>query len=259
MKTFYITFVAGVLLIFFSQSTFGATPGEVYAKHSKKIIQGDINVFAGNVFFTVHSKVKKRLSDNLIFRKLKTKALNEIRSGYQHYKFPDENKLWFELYYSLPFISKFSIKNSFVVDRQIKESQAYLVLAVPEHQLSSTKINLKKIKDTVNIAFDNGSLISLIKYSRVVSGERLKKVKKEIAHRAEIRLSQERNIDKQIDQAGDVLSYTGDKFIEEDEIRKSIDCVLPLCKEINKKSKQKNKKSLNEITIMNTNELDDLL
>jgi hypothetical protein len=309
MKTFYITFVAGVLLIFFTQSTFGATPGEVYAKHSKKIIQGDINVFAGNVFFTVHSEVKKRLSDNLIFRKLKTKALNEIRSGYQHYKFPGENKLWFELYYSLPSISKFSIKNSFVVDKQIKENQAYLVLTAPEHQLSSTKINLKKIKDTVNIAFDNGSLISLIKYSRLVSGDRLKEVKKEIALRANIKLSQktnvdiestkenngnskpdnlnkkpklltnkiqnediyeDSNIDTQIGQTDDASNNSKEKLIDEDKIRKPIDCALPLCDEINSKrlkrnsseetkSKNQIKKPSNDTTITIDNELDDLL
>jgi hypothetical protein len=299
MKIFNITLVVGVFLALSFQSTFAATPGEVYLKHSKEIIQGDISVFEGNVFFTAHSEVNKRLSDNLIFRKLKTKALKEIRSGYQHYKYPDANKLWFELYYSLPSISKFSIIKSFVVDKKIKGGQAYLVLTVPEHQLSSTKINLKKIKDTVNLAFDNRSLTSLIKYSRVVRGERLKEVKKEITHRAEIRLSQkknviskpdnsnkkpklltnkiqnddnfeERNIDNHVNQKGNAFNNSEDEFIAEDEIRKPIDCVLPLCKEINKtninrnshketKAKNQIKKSLKDTTIMKNNELDDLL
>ena len=211
MKLFNITLAAGIFLIFISQSTFGATPGEIYLKHSKTIIQGGINVFEGNVYFTVQSNIKKQISKSLLFRKMKLKALKELRSKYLHYKFPDENILWFELYYELPITHKYSIKKSFVVNKNIKEGQAYLVLALPENQLSSTKINLKEIKDTVNLAFDNGSLISLFKYIRVVSGDRLKEVKKEIAHRAEIRLSQEKNIDIESTKEKNVISKPSPK------------------------------------------------
>jgi hypothetical protein len=303
MKSLHVFLYIAVFLLINSLSVYGATPGEVYEKYRQEIRQEKFNIFEGNIFIFIHSETGERLNSKSIFRKMKVKALKNLRSKYLIHKFPDINKLWFELYYELPSIPKYSIKKSFVVDKNIKAGQAYLVLTVPENQVSSIKLDIKKIKETVNREFDNGGLISLVKYSRVVSGKRLKKVKKEIARRAEITLNQEkninikltkevnkksnsdtsnekpdllvnefqndniieeRNIDKQVDQVDDVLSHNEEKFIDEDEIRNPIACVLPLCKKINKKninkeSKKLNKKSLNKTTIMNNNELDDLL
>jgi hypothetical protein len=309
MKSLHIFLYTAVFLLINSISVYGATPGEVYKKHRQEIRQEKFNVFGGNIFIFIHSETGGRLNSKSIFRKMKVKALKNLKSKYLIYKFPHVNKLWFELYYSLPSTPKYSIKNSFVVDKYIKAGQAYLVLTVPEDQISSAKINIKKIKGAVDHAFDNGDLISLIKYSRVASGERLKKVKKEIARRAKIRLNQEKNIDvesikekngnskpvnlnknpklltnriqnddtfeesnidTQVEQTGDVSKNSEEKFIEEDAIRKPIDCSLPLCDELNRKklkrdSSEKNKSNIqikkpsNETKITIDNDLDDLL
>jgi hypothetical protein len=309
MKKFNIFIVAGFFLIIISQSSFGATPGEIYEKYHREIVQQEINIFEGNIFFIVHSKVKKNIPSNLLFRKMKIMALKKIRPRFLSYKYPNVNKLWFELYYSLPTNSKVSIKKSFVVDRNVTADQAYLVLTVPLDQVSSSDIDIQNIKDTVNRAFDNKNLINLVKYSRVVKGRRLKEVQKEIALRSKVRFQKEKNtdvhmteeideirkpehstqkldllvnknesdnileknnIDTQFNKDDEVLNNLKEKVVIEDEIRKPIECSLPLCKKmktkgLNKDSAEKsiNRKQLDKpfegTKIQQSNELDDLL
>jgi hypothetical protein len=269
MKNQYIFFSISLFLLIISQSAFGATPGEVYEKHRREILQGEINVFEGNVFFAIHSKPKKKHDSKLVFRKMKIRALKNLRPRFSQYRHSGISKEWFELYYSLPSISKISIKKSFVVDKNIKADQAYLVLTVPEEEIESTLINPKLVKSAVDRAFDNGTLISLVKYSRVVSGERLKKVKKKIALRASLKSRQEKNADelsKEIDEP----SKSDEETTTEDELKKPIDCDLPLCEKINKTKQNKDsskgtttKDETKEIfkgtTIRQSNDLDDLL
>ena len=80
----------------------------------------------------------------------------------------------------------------------------------------------------------------------------------------------EKNIDMQVNQTGDASSNSKEKLIDEDEIRKPIDCALPLCDEINRKklktdsseknkSKNQIKKPSNNTAITIDNDLDDLL
>jgi hypothetical protein len=307
MKKKNILFSISFFLLIISQSAFGATPGEVYEKYRKEIMKGEIHVFKGNIFFVTHSKLKKKHDIKSVFRKLKIRALKNLRLKYTRYRHPDINKEWFELYYSLPSISKISIKKSFVVEKNIIADQAYLVLTVPEKEVEPTLINPKLAKGAVNRAFDNGTLIRLVKYSRVVSGERLKKVEKKIALRASLKsrqekkaiessleiddpsksddqtqkpdltsnevitvdILQEKNIDGELTQDVDEPRKPDEKTTIEDELKKTIDCDLPLCKKINKKnnkdsSKKNNtkgetKEPLKGTIIRENSELDDML
>jgi hypothetical protein len=270
MKKQYIFFSVGLFLLIISQSAFGVTPGEVYEKHRREIIQGKINVFEGNVFFVIHSKPTKSLDSKFVFRKMKVKALKNLFPRFLRYRYPDVSKEWFELYYSLPSISKISIKKSFVVDKNIATDQAYLVLTVPEKEIESVAIHPRIAKDAVNRAFDDGTLISLIKYSRVVSGERLKEVKKKIALRASLKSHQENNIDGELTHKVEQPSKSEKETTADDELKKPIDCALPLCEKINKKKQNKDsskgtttkdqtKEIFNGTTIRQSNDLDDLL
>lgn len=307
MKKKYVLFSISFFLLIISQSAFGATPGEVYEKYRREIMKGEIHVFKKNVFFVTHSKLKKKHNTKSVFRKLKIRALKNLRLKFSQYRHPDINKEWFELYYSLSSNSNTSIKKSFVVDKNIIADQAYLVLTVPEEEIQSTTINPKLAKAVVNRAFDNGTLIRLVKYSRVVSGERLKKVKKKIALRNSLKsrqeknvielsieidetkkfddqtqkpgltankditddILQEKNIDDELTQKVDDTRKSDEKTTIVDELKKPIDCDLPLCGKINKKNnidspketinKDQTKEPFEGTTIRTNSDLDDML
>ena len=303
MKKLYILFLIGLFFLISPNLSFAATPGEVYEKHRKEILKGGVSLIKGNVFLVVFSEKEKTKKNNLLFRKMKLRALKELGPRFLLYKYPSTNKDWFELYYNLPSNSKKIFKKSFVVDKNKASDPAYLVLTIPEKEIASSSISPNKIKDTVNRAFDNGTLANLSKYSRVVSGERLKEVKKKIAQRAAVRVSKKKNKDifdqenkkgKLGDQSQNPVSLaeedkTNDiqatqlneelveeqnqqkiaeeKPISEDQINIPIDCELPLCEEINKRSNKRNslqektnkanpnKNSLGETTINKKDEL----
>lgn len=272
MKKIYIFFLIGLFLLIASKLSFGATPGEVYKDHHKEILKEGISLIEGNVFLVVFSDKEKTQKSNLMFRKMKIRALKELGPRFLLYKYPSTNKDWFELYYNLPSNSKIIFKKSFVVDKNKASDPAYLVLTIPEKEMASSSINPNKIKDTVNRAFDNGTLANLSKYSRVVSGERLKEVKKKIAQRATVRVSKKKNKDifdqenkkgklgdqsqnpgslAEEDKSNDIQAtqlneelveeqnqqkIAEEKPISEDQIKTPIDCDLPLCEEINKRN-----------------------
>jgi hypothetical protein len=280
IKNIFILFGIILFLIINSQKTYAKTPGEIYNKNRKEILQEEINIFEGNVFIVINSKTKKKIPDDFLYRKMKIKALENLPLRFSQYRYPAVRKEWFELYYSLSSTTKFSIKNSFVIDQNIAAEQAYLVLTVPEEEIKSTLINPKLARDAVNRAFDDGTLIRLVKYSRVVSGERLKKVNKKIALRASLKLRQEKNtnelskeideprklddqtqkpgltanedktndilqektIDNELTQEVDESSKSDEKTTTEDELKNPIDCDLPLCEKINKKNNKDSSK-----------------
>ena len=77
----------------------------------------------------------------------------------------------------------FNLRKSFVVDRG-RNNNAYLVLTIPVNQVKFHMPNLRKIKESVNNAFDAGISIDLNKFSRIASGDRLRRVKERISGRA---------------------------------------------------------------------------
>ena len=195
MKKLYIFFLIGLFYLITSKLSFGATPGEVYEKHRREILKGGISVIEENVFLVVFSEKKKTNKSNLMFRKMKIRALKELGSRFLQYKYPSISKDWFELYYGLPSNSKILFKKSFVVDKNNASDPAHLVLTIPEKEIGSSSIKPNKIKDVVNRAFDNGTLVNLVKYSRVVSGDRLKEVKKRITQLTARKLSKKKSKD----------------------------------------------------------------
>ena len=195
MQKLYILFFIGLFFIISPNLSFGATPGEVYKKHRREILKEGISLIEGNVFIVIFSDKEKNQKSNLNFRKMKIRAMKELGPRFLLYKYPSISKAWFDLYCSLPSNSKNFFKKSFVVDKNNASDPAYLVLTIPEKEIASFSINPNKIIDTVNRAFDNGNLANLSKYSRVVSGDRLKEVKKKIAHRAAVRASKKKNKD----------------------------------------------------------------
>ena len=181
MPTRQLANYIGLLLLLHSYPATGATPGEIYQKHRSKIVQEKISVFDGNLFITIHSKGNKKLDSPLLYRKMKVKALKQLLPRFSQYRHSGVNKEWFELYFSLPSFAKFSIKNSFVVDKKITVDQAYLVLAVPEKEVTPVVPDPATTRDSINRAFDEGVPMNLLKYSHVAEGKRLRMVKERLA------------------------------------------------------------------------------
>ena len=181
MRTRKLAHYIGLLLLLHSYPATGATPGEVYQKHRSEIVQENFSVFDGNLFITIHSKDNKKLDSTFLYRKMKVKALKKLLPRFSQYKHSSVKKEWFELYFSLPSFPKFSIKNSFVVDKKITVNQAYLVLAVPEKEVTPAVPDPATTRESINHAFDEGVPMNLLKYSRVAEGERLRMVKVRLA------------------------------------------------------------------------------
>ena len=180
MRTRQLARYIGLLLLFYSYPAIGATPGEVYEKHRSEIVQGEISVFDGNLFVVIHAKYNKRFDSSALYRKMKVRALKRLLPRFSQYRHSGVNKEWFELYFSLPSFAKFSVKSSFVVDEKITGDQAYLVLTVPEKEVTPVIPDPKTTRDSVNRAFDEGVPMDLRKYSRVAEGERLRLVKERL-------------------------------------------------------------------------------
>ena len=170
----------GLLLLFHSYPAIGATPGEVYEKHHSEIVQGKISVFGGNLFVVIHSEDNKKSNSGARYRKMKVQALKHLLPRFSQHQHPGVNKEWFELYFGLPSFAKFPVKNSFVVDKKITGDQAYLVLTVPEKEVTLVIPDPKTTRDSVNRAFDKGVPMNLRKYSRVAEGERLRLAKERL-------------------------------------------------------------------------------
>lgn len=170
----------GLLLLFYPYPAIGATPGEVYEKHHSDIIQEKTSVFDENIFIVIHSKVNKRLDSRILYRKMKVMGLKLLRPRFSQHQHPGVKKEWFELYFGLPSFAKFSVKSSFVVDKKITGDHAYLVLVVPEKEVTPVIPDPKTTRDIVNRAFDEGVSMNLRKYSRIAAGERLRLVKERL-------------------------------------------------------------------------------
>ena len=177
MQTRQLARYMGLLLLFHSYPAIGATPGEVYEKHRSEIVQGKISVFDGNLFVVIHSEDNKKLDSRALYRKMKVRAVKQLLPRFSQHQHPGINKEWFELYFGLPSFAKFPVKNSFVVDKKITGDQAYLVLTVPEKEVTPVIPGPKTTRDSVNRAFDEGVPMNLRKYSRVAEGERLRLAK----------------------------------------------------------------------------------
>ncbi len=193
----------GLLLLFHSYPAIGATPGEVYKKHRSDIIQGEISVFDGNLFIVIHSEDNKKLDSRALYRKMKVRALKQLLPRFSQHQHPGVNKEWFELYFGLPPFAKFPVKNSFVVDKKITGDRAYLVLTVPEKEVTPVIPGPKTTRDSVNRAFDKGVPMNLRKYSRVAVGERLRLVKERLTTGISRSSPKEKSVDDELPDEGE--------------------------------------------------------
>ena len=118
------------------------------------------------VFHKVNEGVSEILLDMVQqnFIKMKVKALKSVLPRFAHFQFPDADTAWFEIYFSEPVNSRFTIRQAFVVDKRIADGEAYLVLTVPRGKVESYIPDITAIKNTVNRAFDEGKPINLKKY-----------------------------------------------------------------------------------------------
>jgi len=150
------------------------TPSEIYKEHKSDIRQGEFFIYDEHLFIVI--RVKTNTSDagkRALFIKMKVKALKSVLPRFAHFQFPDADTAWFEIYFSEPVNSRFTIRQAFVVDKRIADGEAYLVLTVPRGKVESYIPDITAIKNTVNRAFDEGKPINLKKYIDVVDGDRL--------------------------------------------------------------------------------------
>tara|TARA_Y100001960_G_C14552743_1_gene766601 strand:- start:154 stop:864 length:711 start_codon:yes stop_codon:yes gene_type:complete len=169
-----------VLLVGVADSATGATPGEVYEKHRNEIVQGNFFIFEGNLFVVIHVETNKGSNRENLFRKMELTAFNQILPRFAHNQYPDVDKNWFELYSLLPSFSSFTLKKSFVVDKNKTGRNAYLVLTAPVKEIKPYIPESKVVKDAVNRAFDNDVPINLQKFISVASGNRLRLAKNKL-------------------------------------------------------------------------------
>ena len=134
---------------------------------------------------------------------MKVRALKQLLPRFSQHQHPGVNKEWFELYFGLPSFAKFSVKNSFVVDKKITGDQAYLVLTVPEKEVTPNILDPKITRDSVNRAFDEGVPMNLRKYSRVAKGERLRLVKERLTAGISRSSPKEKSVDDELPDEGE--------------------------------------------------------
>ncbi len=177
----FFNFVCSVvLLVAFSGLATGATPGEVYEKYRNEIVQGNFFIFEEHLFVVIHAETNKDSNRENFFRKMRMIAFNQILPRFAHNQYPDVDKKWFELYFLLPSFSSFTLKKSFVVDKDKTGRNAYLVLTAPIKEIQPYIPESKIVKDGVNRAFDNGVRINLEKFIHVASGNRLRLAKNKL-------------------------------------------------------------------------------
>ncbi len=180
MQTRHLVLCMGLLLLIHSYPAIGATPGEIYKINRSEIIQRNFSVFDGHLFVVINQTTPKRIRKRALYRQMKVRALKQLLPRFSQHQHPEVNKEWFELYFGLPSFAKFSVKNSFVVDKKITGDSAYLVLTVPEKEVTPVIPEPKTTRDSVNRAFDEGVPMNLRKYGRVAGGERLRLVKERL-------------------------------------------------------------------------------
>ena len=203
MRTRQLARYIGLLLLFHSYPAVGATPGEVYEKHRSEIVQRNFSVFDGHLFVVINQTTPKRIRKRPLFRQMKLRALKRLLPRFSQYRHSGVNKEWFELYFGLPSFAKFSVKNSFVVDKKITGDQAYLVLTVPEKEVTPVIPDPKTTRDSVNRAFDEGVPMNLRKYSRVAEGERLRLVKERLTAGISRSSPKEKSVDDELPDEGE--------------------------------------------------------
>ena len=134
---------------------------------------------------------------------MKVRALKQLLPRFSQYRHSGVNKEWFELYFGLPSFAKFSVKKSFVVDKKITGNRAYLVLTVPEKEVTPVIPDPKTTRDSVNRAFDEGVPMNLRKYSRVAEGERLRLVKERLTTGISRSSLKEKSVDDELPDEGE--------------------------------------------------------
>ena len=90
-----------------------------------------------------------------------------------------------------------------LVDKKITGDQAYLVLTVPEKEVTPVIPDPKTTRDSVNRAFDEGVPMNLRKYRRVAEGERLRLVKERLTTGISRSSPKEKLIDDELPDEGE--------------------------------------------------------
>jgi hypothetical protein len=268
--------ILSIIFVLISSDNLQAlTSSDIYKKHEREIKQQPFSVHDKNLFVVVRFKnIKKNVKKRALFLKMEVKALKSVLHRFAHYQFPDVNTAWFDIYFSESLKSRLNMKQALVVDKNIADGEAYLVLTIPQASVESYIPDIKVIKTAVNRAFDEGKLINLNKYLSLVEGKRLRRVQETI----KAKLSKdEENKKKLLKKKENIISKNNDQttepsegIISKEQIKKPIECSLPLCKKmktkgVNKDSAEENinreqlEKSFNGTTIRQNNALDDLL
>ena len=97
-----------------------------------------------------------------------------------------------------------------MVDKKITGDQAYLVLTVPEKEVTPVIPEPKTTRDSVNRAFDESVPMNLRKYSRVAEGERLRLVKERLTTGISHRSPKEKSVDDELPDEGEEKPTTPD-------------------------------------------------
>ena len=203
MQTRHLVLCMGLLLLSHSYPAIGATPGEIYKINRSEIIQRNFSIFDGNLFVVINLTTPKIIRKRALYRQMKLRALKQLLPRFSQHQHPGVNKEWFELYFGLPPFAKFPVKNSFVVDKKITGDRAYLVLTVPEKEVTPVMPGPKTTRDSVNRAFDKGVPMNLRKYSRVAVGERLRLVKERLTMGISRSSPKEKSVDDELPDEGE--------------------------------------------------------
>jgi hypothetical protein len=264
-----------IFVLIYSGNLQALTSSDIYKKHGREIKQQPFSVHDKNLFVVVRFKnIKKNVKKRALFLKMEVKALKSILHRFAQYQFPDVNTAWFDIYFSETIKSPLTMRQALVVDKNIADGEAYLVLTIPQASVESYIPKIKVIKTAVNRAFDEGKLINLKKYLSLVEGERLRRVQETI--KAKISKVEEnkkkllKNPEGKISKKNDQPTEPTEAITSKEQIKKPIECSLPLCKKmktkgLNKDSAEKsiNRKQLDKpfegTNIQQSNELDDLL
>jgi hypothetical protein len=268
-----------------------STPSKIYKKNKNNILESNFLIFDEQIFVVIRLKTKaSSAGKRALFIKMKTRSLKSLLPRFAHYQFPNADTAWFDIYFSKPVSSQFTIKQAFVVDKKLADGEAYLVLTVPQASVESYIPDIKVIKNKVNRAFDEGELINLNKYLGLVEGKRLRRVKKAIKAKISKLVENKKNLSSSDNEnsnindqstesseetiitensdTNDQPSESSEETITKKALNNQIECDLPLCEKINKKkinkdsskgttTKDETKEIFKGTTIRKSNDLDD--
>tara|TARA_Y100001960_G_C14669285_1_gene825054 strand:- start:189 stop:986 length:798 start_codon:yes stop_codon:yes gene_type:complete len=253
-----------ILLTASSDFAVALTPGEIYKKNKNNILENKFLVFDEQLFIVIHLKTKaSEAGKRALFVKMKTRALRYLLPRFAHYQFPDANTAWFDLYFSEPINSRFTIRQAFVIDKKLADGEAYLVLTVPQSTVESYIPDIKVIKTAVNRSFDEGKNINLKKYLGLVKGKRLIRVQETIIAKISKNEENKKKLLESPESKSSEKNYQATEASEgitaKEQLKKPIECVLPLCKKMKTKDLNKDhlENSFEGTTIRQSNELDD--